>query len=290
MESKLVSVIIPAFNHYNFIKKSILSVINQSYSNIELIVIDDCSTDNTREVIEDVLKDYEFIYSFHNKNMGISYTLKEGISLAKGEFIAFLASDDYWSEDKIENQVTFMESNVNCIACCNDNYTVDANDNIMVNDANVVEIQKYSFDDIMLGAHIPPASLMVRNSKILSDCYDTSIKTEDLYLWLKLTENDSYIYVIPKKLSYYRIHDNNTTANLSMIAEQHHKVIDLFKHKKTYSKAKLKWSLFSFRQLSGVNKREAMKYFIFKVDFIFSKSFFIGFLKIAFFKSKNKWG
>lgn len=103
----LVSVIIPAYNHEKYIGEAIESVLNQTYKNWELIIIDDGSVDNTSEKIEPYLKDQR-IFFYRQKNKGVVATLNRGISLAKGELICFLDSDDKFGSKKLENQVNVI--------------------------------------------------------------------------------------------------------------------------------------------------------------------------------------
>ncbi|MHA6261271.1 glycosyltransferase family 2 protein [Sporosarcina sp. CAU 1771] len=106
IEKPFISIIMPAYNCENFVEESILSVINQTYIFWELIVIDDGSIDNTNQIIQNLASSNERIRIFKNEsNRGVSETRNKGISLAKGEWIAFLDSDDMWKEKKLEKQI-----------------------------------------------------------------------------------------------------------------------------------------------------------------------------------------
>lgn len=107
MVDGLVSIIMPSWNTGNFIAESIQSVINQTYKNWELIIVDDCSTDNTDEVVKS-FKDKRIRYLKNEKNSGAAITRNRAISEAKGEWIAFLDSDDLWLDEKLEKQLKFM--------------------------------------------------------------------------------------------------------------------------------------------------------------------------------------
>lgn len=104
-----VSVIIPTYNRAGKIKQSILSVLNQSYNNIEIIIIDDASTDNTREIINE-LQDDRIIYYRLDNRVGASGARNYGVSLAHNEIIAFQDSDDTWEENKIQLQMDKLKS------------------------------------------------------------------------------------------------------------------------------------------------------------------------------------
>src|SRR5690606_27530759 len=118
--SPLVSVIIPCFNHEKYIKECLLSVINQSYKNVQLIVIDDGSTDRSVEIIKELKQQNDFIFE-EQLNSGISKTLNKAITkYAEGEYIAILASDDYWHSDKLSKQVSFIEQNPEYAMVCSE--------------------------------------------------------------------------------------------------------------------------------------------------------------------------
>lgn len=105
----LVSIIMPSWNTENFIAESIQSVLAQTYTNWELIIIDDCSTDNTDSVVESFLEDKRIKYLRNEKNLGAALTRNYGLREARGEWIAFLDSDDLWMPEKLEKQIKFMK-------------------------------------------------------------------------------------------------------------------------------------------------------------------------------------
>ena len=110
MVDGLVSIIMPSWNTEQFISETIQSVINQTYQNWELIIVDDCSTDNTDAVVAS-FKDDRIKYLHNDKNSGAALTRNKAMREARGEWIAFLDSDDLWTPDKLEKQVRFMNEN-----------------------------------------------------------------------------------------------------------------------------------------------------------------------------------
>ena len=107
----LISVIIPLFNRESFIYRAVESVLNQTYKNLELLIIDDNSSDDSYFSIFNYISDKRITYYFLNQNRGVSFARNFGIGRAKGEFVAFLDSDDYWLADKLRQQVKFMIKN-----------------------------------------------------------------------------------------------------------------------------------------------------------------------------------
>lgn len=109
-EAGLVSIIMPSYNTASFIEETIQSVLNQTYTNWELIIVDDCSTDNTNEVV-DTIKDCRIHYLKNEKNSGAEISRNKALREAKGQWIAYLDSDDLWMPEKLEKQIKFMEEN-----------------------------------------------------------------------------------------------------------------------------------------------------------------------------------
>lgn len=104
----MVSVVIPTYNRALTIKRSVCSVLNQTHSDLEVIVVDDCSTDNTEEIVKSI-KDKRVSYIKIEKNRGANYCRNMGITMAKGEYIAFQDSDDEWLPEKLEKQLKYMK-------------------------------------------------------------------------------------------------------------------------------------------------------------------------------------
>ena len=108
---ELVSIIMPSYNTGSFIKESIDSVIKQSYSNWELIIVDDCSTDNTDQIVHSYRNEQRIRYYKNDKNSGAAVSRNKALQAARGKWIAFLDSDDLWESTKLEKQVGFMMDN-----------------------------------------------------------------------------------------------------------------------------------------------------------------------------------
>lgn len=111
MVDGLVSIIMPSWNTARFIGESIQCVINQTYPNWELLIVDDCSTDNSDELVKPYLHDKRIRYFKNEKNSGAALARNKAMREAQGEWIAFLDSDDLWMSQKLEKQITFMTEN-----------------------------------------------------------------------------------------------------------------------------------------------------------------------------------
>lgn len=125
----MVSVIIPVYNVENYVEKTLKSVINQTYKDLEIIVIDDGSTDRSPEIVDRIAQTDERIRVFHTKNGGVSAARNKGLDIAKGRYVAFLDSDDFIEPDMYEKMVVAVEKN-NCDAVQCSYYTGDVDNSV----------------------------------------------------------------------------------------------------------------------------------------------------------------
>lgn len=198
----LVSVIMPSWNTAKFIKESIESVLRQTYKNLELIIVDDCSTDNTDEIV------YSFddprIRYYHNKrNSGAALTRNKGLREAQGEWIAFLDSDDLWMPNKLEYQIKFMTEN-KYIFSYTEYEKIDEHDNslnIYVSGPDIVDkFKMYRYDYI-------GQLTMMYNAKEFGLIQIKDIKKNNDYaIRLQLyKKNKACCYLLKENLAMYRI-------------------------------------------------------------------------------------
>ena len=110
-EQVIVDVILPNYNKAEFLEEAINSVISQSYKNWKLFIIDDGSEDSSKQVIENYKKNTNINVIYLSRNKGVAFCRNLGIRLSNSKYIAFIDSDDYWTQNKLEEQIYFMESN-----------------------------------------------------------------------------------------------------------------------------------------------------------------------------------
>lgn len=143
----LLSVIIPTYNRGSLILNSVTSVLNQTYKNIELIVVDDCSTDNTEEILKSI-NDSRIKYVKLEKNSGACIARNKGIELSTGKFIAFNDSDDLWITTKLEKQLCFLKNyNADIVICKMECRTPE--NNFIHNFPNIEFDRKISYKDLL---------------------------------------------------------------------------------------------------------------------------------------------
>lgn len=220
----LVSVIIPCYNHENFVKDCIQSIIDQTYQNIELIVIDDGSKDNSVVKIQEMIQECKkrFIrFEFRSReNRGVSSTLNEALNWCLGEYVSPIASDDQMLNSKIEIQVNFLNDNPNYVAVFGGiNQIDDENKCIRILTRSS---RTYSFDDIARFDYFLQAPTQFFRLKDILDigCYSEKFKIEDWYSYLKLTQNGKLIYLMNDVVCNYRRHSNNGSKDMKLMLEK----------------------------------------------------------------------
>lgn len=202
----LISIVIPAYNMAEYISDALISCINQTYQNIEIIVIDDGSKDKTKEVIKKFQKSLSYHYQ---ENMGVSVARNHGINIAKGEFVAFLDADDIWMPTKIEAQIDIIEKN-------NDLKAVSCGYGIMDEAGKILmpgliranyKSRDHLYKALSICQLIPgSASGVLVERKFLNEVglfNEQLFIGEDWDLWLRIVEKTN-IYFINKILVYLR--------------------------------------------------------------------------------------
>ena len=203
MKNELVSIIIPVYNSYNWFERCILSVINQSYKNLEIIVINDGSTDNVEELILKYKdKDKRIIYLENDKNMGVGYTRNKGIETSHGNYIYFLDSDDYIEKETIEELYrNIKEDDIYCsmLAAYKEVDGVRSEAHRKIADLELLKS--------------PSVCIRLFNKKVIKESKVTfsNIKIgEDLEFVFKLLMYNNKASYVDKLLYTYVIHDDST--------------------------------------------------------------------------------
>lgn len=200
----LVSVIIPSFNNGTYIKTAIESVLCQTYKNIEILVIDDGSTDNTEETLKKFLDNNKIIY-IKKENGGPASARNMGIELSKGEYVAFLDSDDVWVKTKLEKQIYAIENSDAVIVHTQRFYI---HDNVQIEKSENITIGK-SLRDLLKNNYIVNSSVLIKKDiikKYLFDDKPEMFAVEDYALWLNLKSLEYKFAFIDESLTGYRIH------------------------------------------------------------------------------------
>lgn len=206
----LVSIITPSFNSVNYICHTIESILNQGYTNWELIIVDDCSTDNSREVIQSyVNQDSRIKLICLKQNSGAAVARNTGIENAIGRFIAFLDSDDTWHPEKLEQQVSFMLKNDYA-------FTYTQYHQVNENGDTVGELYfplRTNYRNLLKTCVIGCLTAMYDTHKIGKVYFPLIRKRQDFALWLKILKQVDYAYCVPQDLASYTVRSDSISAN-----------------------------------------------------------------------------
>jgi len=264
----LVSVIVPSYNHETYIEECILSIVNQTYKNIELIVVDDGSTDHSREILQRLQEQYGFVLEFQ-ENQGISKTMNKAIrQFTHGKYITGSSSDDFMMPDKIERQVNYMESDPDCSLVFGKVYMVDSK-SIIIEGLTVVDpvedpIKSVGFEGLIERNCIPAPSIMFRKDK-WEQCggYNENSVIEDWGLWLEFAYSGKIVYM-DEYFAYYRWHGSNQTTDTLKMYVGAYDIVQSWKDRMSpvlAQKVLARRTSLTFAVLSRKYKKESLQYF-----------------------------
>ena len=159
----LVSIILPYYKKKDYIKKTINSILDQTYQNIEIIIIDDELSNESKKILYEIKNlDNRIIVIENLKNLGAGYSRNEGIKISKGEFLAFCDCDDLWNKNKIDHQLKFMKSKK--IDVSHTSYCILDSSGMMV--GNRVATPKLKFNDLLKSCDIGLSSVVIKKKFI----------------------------------------------------------------------------------------------------------------------------
>jgi teichuronic acid biosynthesis glycosyltransferase TuaG len=218
MEKSLVSIITPSFNSEKFIVDTIQSVQNQTYQNWEMIIVDDCSTDQTVSIIQQFVSNDDRIRCFQlDKNSGAGIARETALSKAQGDYIAFLDADDLWKPLKLEKQLQFLKDNktpftfsfYDCI---------DEGGNSL--NKRVEAPINLSYRQLFFCNYVGNLTGIYEKKYFGKISISSTRKRQDWMMWLIILKKIKVAKPVPESLAFYRIRDNSLSASK----------VDLLKH------------------------------------------------------------
>lgn len=251
----LISVIIPVYNSANYIAETIDSVLNQTHSNWEVINVDDGSTDTSKEIIFDFCKKDNRIKYTHQQNKGQAAARNTGVKNARGEFIAFLDSDDIWHPEKLTLQLEYLRSkNVDVVFSDSEVFPkqYDIGENHFTQKGFLKGEQ--FFIELFQKSSITNSSVLLKKSifnKVGFFDEDPHLRgTEDWDMWLRMANAGYSFYGIDKKLVKYRIHEGGIHLNYLRMYAGKIAIMDKYRLSKTIpNQLKLKQYRYFYREL-----------------------------------------
>ncbi|MBO4835818.1 MAG: glycosyltransferase family 2 protein [Lachnospiraceae bacterium] len=227
-----VSVIIPAYNAAGYIRQAVCSVIDQTYPEpIEILVVDDCSKDTTTQAVKDIAKDAaegvclrenRYLHYFRNEeNKGVAFTRNAGVGKARGEYVAFLDSDDWWDPEKLEKQMQVMEQNGEDICLCfTGRELMDADGNSLQKRVPVPE--RVSFRDMLKTNYVTCSSVILKREIAAAYPMTDDKYCEDYICWMRILKDGGAAAGINEPLVKYRMVKGSKSNNKWKAASNHY--------------------------------------------------------------------
>lgn len=257
-----VSVLIPCYNHQDFVSQTINSVMNQTFDDFELIVIDDGSKDNSVAIIKKLQNEFKFRF-ISRTNKGLVPTVNELLSLSAGEYYVIFASDDVMLPKRLERQVKFLESNPDYAVCHSGTEWIDEQGKFIRTDCNR-NPSGYVFPELLKGNFISAPSAMIRKS-VLDDVgiYDESLQIEDYDMFLRIAHKYPIGY-LQEVLVQYRQHPDNSYNNpkkFKSMNENLYKILSKWEKTEFYLLSMQEHYFQSFKRFSKTKFKKSTIYY-----------------------------
>lgn len=234
------SVVIPTYNRPELLRNSINSVLSQTYPDFEIIVIDDCSSDNTPGVLK-AFRDERLKVIRNSSNKGIAAVRNIGVTSSQGKYIAFLDDDDEWLPDKLEKQVRIMEDGPESLGCVYSGcLTMGLNGSEVVS-TSIPRYRNKVLNELLLENFITTSTTLLKKSCIeKAGLFDEDIPYgEDYDMWIRIAGDFEFDFA-PEPLTKYRIHPNSITKNYAKVINGTRKILS--KHRSLFAQNKRAYS------------------------------------------------
>lgn len=277
MHEIFFSVIIPTYNQATFLEKAINSVLKQSYNNYEIIIIDNYSTDETQKIVDN-FDQKKIVYKKINNNGVIGKSRNEGIKLSKGEWVAFLDSDDIWHNDKLK-KIYEEIGKKNFDVICNDEYWVYKNKNKKIARYGPYKKNFYKylleFGNCLSASGSTVKKIFLKENKISFSERKDFVTAEDYDFFLKIAEKKGIFFFLHLPLGEHLFHDKSASSNYAehknswkAVVEHHVYEVQKFDNNKKKILDKCNFNI-SFRELIIKLKNKEISPDLCKKVFIF---------------------
>jgi len=216
------SVVIPTFNRLNVLSRSIDSVLNQTYGNFELIVVDNGSTDNTQQWLASNYQDCRIVYYYQNGSGSPASPRNKGISLAEGDWVCFLDSDDKWQEDKLQCVFDAIKNDKAVDVVCHNEYVYHETSDSLGKILKYGPASDNMYKDMLLfGNRLSTSATSIRKEFLVDnnlkfDESDEFAIVEDYDLWLNLASCNAHFVFLSESLGFYTVGESNMIANSNL--------------------------------------------------------------------------
>lgn len=284
----LVSMVIPSFNHGYFVKSCIKSIIVQDYNNIELIIIDDGSMDDSVKVIESILPECMARFArfeFRSRpNKGLIATLNEALEWSRGKYFSAIASDDLLLPNKTSLLLSNIEQEEDVAGVFGGCELIDQSGSVV--GLLTSKASYHSYDEIITNRYVIVASSQLLRLDLIREVgvYPAGIYIEDWYMWLSLTKAGYRLKVLPDVVVKYRQHDSNISKNVEKMFNSRKLILSFFKDHRFYSFSMAQIHASAAIEFSCNSKFRSAGYltqaFSYNKKILFSKSFLVGFIRL----------
>ena len=210
-ENERVSVIVPVYKVERFIEQTILSIVNQNYPDIEIVLVDDCTPDNSAAVIKKMQTKYtNIVYYKLMEDSGAAVARNKALDIATGRYVAFCDGDDLWAEKKLEKQMAFIKTN-NAAISCTAMDTVDETGKPLGSVRKVRERITYSF--LLHNTMIATSTTIIDRNQTGDFQMPLRRGGQDYATWLMLMRNDTVCWGLNEVLSHYRVVPGSLSSN-----------------------------------------------------------------------------
>ncbi|HSL04248.1 MAG TPA: glycosyltransferase, partial [Nitrospiraceae bacterium] len=237
------------YNHERYVSQSIESVVSQSYGNIEFIVIDDGSKDQSVQIIDTLAEKHGFTV-IARENQGLARTLNEGIGLARGKYISFVASDDYYLPHRIENAVRQLEKSADKVACvyCDGHIVDEAGKKMgLFGGRHPRPLVGSTYDNLLVGNWIPGLGATFKTDVLKQFMFDERFMIEDHTLFLRMFKDETYKLAFYRDLGFaYRWHENNISKPGELVDSEYKLIHRHFEDVGRYAEFKQRLKVRSF--------------------------------------------
>ena len=215
----LVSIITPTYNCGRFIAETIATAQAQTYTNWEMIIVDDCSTDDTKQVVDAIAaQDQRIHYHCLEQNSGAAVARTKAMELAQGEYMAFLDSDDLWMPEKLERQLAFMKENGYAFSCTAYEQIDEQSKSL---DRVIHTVTKTDYNRLLLDCPVGNSTVMYHVAAMGKFQVPNIRKRNDDALWLQMLKKEKYIWGMDEVLMRYRIRSNSISSNKLAVVKYH---------------------------------------------------------------------
>lgn len=215
-----VSIITPCYNSAKYLQETIDSVINQTFTDWEWIITDDCSTDNSVEIIKEN-SDSRIILIQNKKNGGAGIARNSSLKVSKGRYITFLDADDFWKPNFLEEMVSFMKKENTELAYSN---YARCDENLNPKIADFIADKEVTFQNLLKTCRLSLLSSMYDSKRVGKEFFPEKSKREDHVMWLNLLKKIPVGKPLPKTMAKYRMHEASVSRKKTNIMKDQYLV------------------------------------------------------------------